>query len=116
MFFLSLSYCGYELVFATNSKHGSNGASRRRFITAAGATSLALSLPAMLRAQGKKAMTVSVGRQPWAAGNSPITQRMMADKLFEKAASDLGYDLTVDWRDYPSAVPMVERLFKADCT
>ena len=33
---------------------------------------------------------------------------MMANKLFEKQASELGYDLTVDWRDYPTAMPMVE--------
>ena len=61
-----------------------------------------------MRAQGRKTAKVSVGRQPWAAGNSPVTQYMINDKMFEKAAADLGYDLTVDWRDYPSAVPMVE--------
>lgn len=61
-----------------------------------------------MRAQGAKAAKVSVGRQPYAAGNSPVTQYMMNEKLFEKAASELGYDLTVDWRDYPSALPMVE--------
>jgi ABC-type nitrate/sulfonate/bicarbonate transport system substrate-binding protein len=33
---------------------------------------------------------------------------MMKEKLFEKHASDLGYQLTVDWRDYPSAQPQVE--------
>src|SRR3954463_4672662 len=86
----------------------SHGASRRRFITTAGAASLALSLPSIARAQGKKAMTVSVGRQPWAAGNSPITAYMMNNKTFERFASDAGYDLTVDYRDYPSAAPMVE--------
>jgi ABC-type nitrate/sulfonate/bicarbonate transport system substrate-binding protein len=67
-----------------------------------------LAAPAVVRGQGRKAAKVSVGRQPYAAGNSPITQYMMNEKLFEKAAADLGYDLTVDWRDYPSAVPMVE--------
>jgi ABC-type nitrate/sulfonate/bicarbonate transport system substrate-binding protein len=78
---------------------------RRTFLLGAAGT---IAAPAILRAQGRKTANVSVGRQPYAAGNSPITQRMMADKLFEKAAADLGYDLTVDWRDYPSAVPMVE--------
>ncbi len=81
------------------------GLDRRAFIVA-GAGMLAA--PANVRAQSRKAAKVSVGRQPYAAGNSPITQYMMNEKLFEKAAADLGYDLTVDWRDYPSAVPMVE--------
>ena len=53
-------------------------------------------------------MTVSVGRQPWAAGNSTITAYMMNNKTFERFAADAGYDLTVDYRDYPSAAPMVE--------
>jgi ABC-type nitrate/sulfonate/bicarbonate transport system substrate-binding protein len=82
--------------------------SRRRFIAAAGASSLALAAPAIVRAQGKKSLKVSVGRQPWAAGNSPVTKYMMENKLFEKAAADAGYDLTVDYRDYPSAMPQVE--------
>jgi ABC-type nitrate/sulfonate/bicarbonate transport system substrate-binding protein len=33
---------------------------------------------------------------------------MMEGKLFEAAAAELGYDLTIEWRDYPSALPMVE--------
>jgi hypothetical protein len=78
---------------------------RRSFVAGAAGTLFA---PAIVRAQGKKAAKVSVGRQPYAAGNSPITQKMINDKIFEKAAADLGYDLTVEWRDYPSAVPMVE--------
>ena len=51
---------------------------------------------------------MSVGRQPWAAGNSPVTQYMIANKTFERFAADAGYDLTIDYRDYPSALPMVE--------
>jgi ABC-type nitrate/sulfonate/bicarbonate transport system substrate-binding protein len=83
-------------------------ASRRRFIATAGAASLALAAPAIVRAQGKKSMKVSVGRQPWAAGNSPVTKYMMDNKTFERYAGDAGYDLTVDYRDYPSAAPQVE--------
>src|SRR5689334_15052762 len=83
-------------------------ASRRRFMTTAGAATLAFAAPALTRAQGRQALKVSVGRQPWAAGNSPVTQYMITNKTFEKYASDLGYDLTVDYRDYPSALPMVE--------
>jgi hypothetical protein len=86
----------------------SAGASRRRFLATAGAASLAAAAPAFVRAQGKKPLKVSVGRQPWAAGNSPVTQYMIANKTFERFAADAGYDLSVDYRDYPSALPMVE--------
>src|SRR4051812_34650842 len=79
-------------------------ASRRRFLAATGA---ALAAP-YVRAQSKKPAKVSVGRQPWAAGNSPVTQYMISNKTYEKFAGDMGYDLTVDYRDYPSALPMVE--------
>ena len=68
----------------------------------------ALAAPAIVRAQARKSVKVSVGRQPFAAGNSPVTQYMINNKTFEKAAAALGIDLTVDWRDYPSAIPMVE--------
>jgi ABC-type nitrate/sulfonate/bicarbonate transport system substrate-binding protein len=78
---------------------------RRQIIAAAAGTLFA---PAILRAQGSKSAKVSIGRQPYAAGNSPVTQKMINDKTLEKAARDLGYDLTVEWRDYPSALPMVE--------
>src|SRR5690242_20680335 len=85
-----------------------SGASRRRFIVTAGAASLALAVPAIVRGQGRKQLKVSVGRQPWAAGNSPVTAYMLNNKTFERFAADAGYDLTVDYRDYPSALPMVE--------
>ncbi len=68
----------------------------------------AIAMPAIVRAQGTKKASVSVGRQPYAAGNSPVTQRMMENKMLEKAAAELGCELTVEWRDYPSALPMVE--------
>jgi ABC-type nitrate/sulfonate/bicarbonate transport system substrate-binding protein len=80
------------------------GLSRRLFLGAVAATSLAA--PAL--AQGRQKLNVSIGRQPFAAGNSPITQHMIENKLFEKHAGELGYDVTLDWRDYPSALPMVE--------
>ena len=68
-----------------------------------------LSFPAIVRAQTKgQPLKVSVGRIPWAAGNSPVTQHMINNKLFEKRAAEQGYDVTVDWRDYPTAMPMVE--------
>lgn len=87
---------------------------RRGFVAAAAASAAgALFAPALVRAQGAS-VKVSVGRQPWAAGNSPITQKMMNDRLFEAAAKELGVDLTVDWRDYPSALPQVEAFLAGD--
>ncbi len=70
-----------------------------------------IGMPGIVSAQGsRKTLKVSVGRIPWAAGNSPMTQYMMLNKLFEKRAAELGYDLTVDWREYPTALPMVEAM------
>jgi ABC-type nitrate/sulfonate/bicarbonate transport system substrate-binding protein len=82
-----------------------NGLSRRSVLAG---SSAALMAPAVVRAQARRRVRVSVGRQPHAAGNSPVTQYMIANTLFEKAAAEAGIDLTVDWRDYPSAIPMVE--------
>ncbi|MEO8858754.1 MAG: ABC transporter substrate-binding protein, partial [Burkholderiaceae bacterium] len=90
------------------SEYVTNRISRRRVIAAASAAGAAFAAPALVRAQARKAMTVSVGRQPWAAGNSVVTAYMMANKTFERFAAESGYDLTVDYRDYPSAAPMVE--------
>lgn len=81
---------------------------QRRALLAGG---MALALPRIARAQGgRQALKVSVGRIPWAAFNSPMTQYMVEKKLFEKRAAEFGYDLTVDWRDYPTALPMVEAI------
>ena len=87
--------------------------SRRQLVL--GGTSLAcaaaLGMPGFVRAQGsRRALKVSIGRIPWAAGNSPMTQYMINNKLLEKRAVDFGYDLTVDWREYPTALPMVEAM------
>lgn len=59
---------------------------------------------------GGSSLSVSVGRQPYAAGNSPITQYMFENELFEQAAADYGYDLTVEYQDFPSAAPQVEAM------
>ncbi|MBV9748782.1 MAG: ABC transporter substrate-binding protein [Acetobacteraceae bacterium] len=84
------------------------GYGRRTLLVGAGA---ALCMPWVARAQGgREAVKVSVGRIPWAAFNSPMTQYMIENKLFEKRAAELGYDLTVDWREYPTALPMVEAI------
>ena len=84
-------------------------ASRRRALQLLSGAASLIAAPTILRAQGaKQAFKVSVGRIPWAAGNSPMTQFMINNKLFEKRAAELGYDLTVEWREYPTALPMVE--------
>ena len=84
-----------------------NGNIRRRLLLGGAA----LAMPFVARAQGKlDAAKVSVGRIPWAAFNSPMTQYMIENKLFEKRAAEQGYDLAVDWRDYPTALPMVEAI------
>ena len=68
-----------------------------------------LGAPHVARAQGgRQALKVSVGWIPWAAANSPVSKYMINNKLFEKRAAEQGYDVTVDWREYPTALPMVE--------
>lgn len=62
------------------------------------------------KVEGKDKLKVTVGRQAWAAGNSPVIQFMMENQLFEKNAEELGYDLTVEYQDHPSAAPMVEAM------
>lgn len=84
---------------------------RRRLILGASLAGASLAMPAFVRAQGsRRALKVSIGRIPWAAGNSPMTQYMINNKLLEKRAAEYGYDLTVDWREYPTALPMVEAM------
>lgn len=104
-----------------------NGVSRRRALQVLGGglcgVPAALSLSAAPRTAAaprvqttgeRQELTVSVGRQPWAAGNSPITQYMIDNKLYEQAAAEVGYDLSVDYRDYPSALPQVEAMVGGD--
>ncbi|MEY4711965.1 MAG: hypothetical protein RIS88_1415 [Pseudomonadota bacterium] len=86
---------------------------RRRMVIggAALAGAAALGMPALVQAQGsRRPLKLSIGRIPWAAGNSPMTQYMINNKLMEKRATELGYDLTIDWREYPTALPMVEAM------
>ena len=87
--------------------------SRRQLVLSGSALAgaAALGMPGFVRAQGsRRALKVSIGRIPWAAGNSPMTQYMINNKLLEKRATEFGYDLTVDWREYPTALPMVEAM------
>ena len=84
---------------------------RRDALQMLGAGAATMAFPAIVRAQGaRQAFKVSIGRIPWAAGNSPMTQYMINNKLMEKRAAELGYDLTIEWREYPTALPMVEAI------
>lgn len=84
--------------------------SRRQLITGSLGAAAALALPRWALAQGKKQLKLSIGRIPWAAGNSPMTQYMIENKLLEKRAAEFGYELAIDWREYPTALPMVEAM------
>jgi hypothetical protein len=68
------------------SKSSRSGFSKARRSIVAGGAALAggalLGAPYIARAQAKQAVKVSVGRIPWAAGNSPMTQHMIPNKLF----------------------------------
>jgi ABC-type nitrate/sulfonate/bicarbonate transport system substrate-binding protein len=86
---------------------------RRALLRGLGGAVLAGSIasPYVARGQGAlRPIKVSVGRIPWAAYNSPMSQFMINNKLFEKHAAALGYNVTVDWREYPTALPMVEAI------
>jgi ABC-type nitrate/sulfonate/bicarbonate transport system substrate-binding protein len=84
--------------------------SRRQLLIGGVGAAGALGLPSLPWAQGRKALKISIGRIPWAAGNSPMSQYLIENKLVEKRAAELGYDLTIDWREYPTALPMVEAM------
>jgi len=95
------------------SKTSKSGFSQSRRDLLVGTAALAgaamLAAPRFVRAQGKgEPLKVSVGWIPWAAANSPVSKYMIQNKLFEKRAAEQGYDVTVDWREYPTALPMVE--------
>ncbi len=85
--------------------------SRRVLLTTSASV---LAAPAIVGAQSRRQVKLSIGRQPWAAGNSPVTQHMIDAKSFEQMAAAVGYELTVDYRDYPSALPMVEALLSGN--
>lgn len=102
----------------SNFTRKSSGFSRRVFLGGAARLGLAggvlMGAPYVARAQDAQKKTISVGRIPWAAGNAPVTAYMMNNNMFEKRAEQFGYDLTVDWRDYPTAMPQVEAIVAND--
>ena len=85
--------------------------SRRTALAALGVGALGVPLGCADGAGGGSSDgAVSVGRQPFAAGNSPITAHMKDEKLFEQAAKRLDETVRPDYRDYPSALPQVEAM------
>lgn len=90
--------------------HGVLRPTRRQLIVGSLGAAGVLGLSGRALAQGRKALKISIGRIPWAAGNSPMSQYLIENKLVEKRAAELGYDLTIDWREYPTALPMVEAM------
>ena len=91
---------------------GWNGPRIGRRSLVAGAAAGALFAPAIVRAQGSSATCrsgASRGRRQLADHPEDVD-----DGLFEAAAKELGVDLTVDWRDYPSALPQVEAFLAGD--
>jgi ABC-type nitrate/sulfonate/bicarbonate transport system substrate-binding protein len=93
----------------TNPRPLSRPSRRQLLVGSLGAAGV-LGLHGLGLAQSRKALKVSIGRIPWAAGNSPMSQYLIENKLVEKRAAELGYDLTIDWREYPTALPMVEAM------
>lgn len=81
---------------------------RRHFLEAmAAGAAITLAAPSILRAQSA-AKTIRISRLPWGAINSCTTALMIRDKMVETAASELGFEAAVEWRDYPAAQPSVE--------
>ena len=58
--------------------------SRRVLLTTSASV---LAAPAIVGAQSRRQVKLSIGRQPWAAGNSPVTQHMIDAKSFEQMAA-----------------------------
>lgn len=72
------------------------------FVVVAGASSPAV--PA------NKQLTVRLGWQPLSGGSAIIARRMMREKIFEKEAAKLGYDLTVEWKTFAAGPPSNEAM------
>jgi ABC-type nitrate/sulfonate/bicarbonate transport system substrate-binding protein len=86
------------------------GPTRRGFLAGLGA-GLALGAGApRAAAQGAKKRKLVIGRQPLAGASTAITRYLMDQGLYEKEAAAFGYELTVDWRDFPNAGPIMELL------
>jgi ABC-type nitrate/sulfonate/bicarbonate transport system substrate-binding protein len=98
-----------------NGSNDKPGRTRRREVLGGIGVAITAGLPlaAPYVAKGAAALQkvrVSIGRIPWAAMNSPVSQYMINNKLLETAGAKLGYDINIDWRAYPTAMPMVDAI------
>src|SRR5262245_55894724 len=58
----------------------------------------------------KKSVEVRLGWLTFAGGSSAIAAYMIRDKLFEKHAATFGYDVTANWRSFPSGPSLNEAM------
>jgi ABC-type nitrate/sulfonate/bicarbonate transport system substrate-binding protein len=86
-------------------------ATRRQFLARLSAAAAGgLAVPWRAAAQAPKKRTLVIGRQPLAGASTAITRLMIDNQLLEKEAARAGYELTVEWRDFPNAGPIMELL------
>ncbi len=85
--------------------------SRRRFLAAAGAVAATRTGATRAQSSGaRKQRKLVIGRQPFSGSSVAITRQMMAARMLEAEAARFGYDLAIDWRDFPNAGPIMELL------
>jgi len=89
-----------------------------RFVTLlrVGVTAVAMVLaavgfiaPAFGQAPLKK-LVVRLGWQPLSGGSAAIAMYMIREKLFEKEAAKLGYEITPEWKTFAAGPPMNEAM------
>lgn len=83
------------------------GATMAGLLATGGAASLLASRSA--RAANQQ-LTVSMARLPFGTCASIVPLIMAKNGLFQKAAAEQGYDLTVNWSDFPSGGPIAQGL------
>lgn len=86
------------------------GPTRREFLKAAGGAAALGAGARRAWAQAPKKRKLVIGRQPLAAASTAISRFMMDQQLLEKEAARFGYELSLDWRDFPNAGPIMELL------
>lgn len=84
---------------------------RRRVLAAAGAGALAVGglRASPVRAQTQK-LTISVARLPFGTMGALLPVVMRDQQLLQKAAAKAGYELTVNFSDFPSGGPIAQGL------
>lgn len=84
------------------------GISRRLLLGAA--TAMCAGVATAQTTGGRKTRKLVIGRQPTAGASVAITRQMITAHSLETEAARFGYDLTIDWRDFPNAGPIMELL------